>query len=109
MLPRQGMGVLASILLGLTLLACTPWLEDFLSSATDRATQEDVRQRLGQPSLKAPLEGGGEIWAYHMTYASYAGGAGKTSCFEYRLTFDKLKVLRQWDAHACGAKQAEER
>jgi len=95
--------------LTMLLLACTPWLEGFLSSATDRATQEDVRQRLGQPTLKSQLPEGGELWAYHMTYASYAGGAGKTSCFEYQLVFDKQKVLRQWNAQACEAKQPREK
>nr|MBI3613918.1 hypothetical protein [Nitrospirota bacterium] len=108
MRTRQRMGLLVSALLGVLLLACTPWLEDFLSSATDRATQEDIRQRLGQPTVKTPLNGGGELWGYHMTYASYAGGAGKTSCFEYRLTFDKQKVLRQWESRACEAKRSGE-
>lgn len=109
MVSRRGMRALVSVLLGAFLLACTPWLEEFLSSATDRATQEDIRQRLGQPTLQTRRDGGEEIWAYHMTYASYAGGAGKTNCFEYRLTFDKQKVLRQWESRACEAKRAVER
>lgn len=108
-MTRRGWGLCLAILMGLHLFACTPWLEDFLSSATDRATEEDVRQRLGQPTVKTPLEGGGELWAYRMTYASYAGGAGRTSCFEYRLTFDRQKVLRQWDSHACDGAQAGEK
>lgn len=87
--------------LALLLLSCTPWLDEFLTTATDRATQQDMLQQLGPPTHKKPLDDGGEVWSYHMTYASYAGGAGTSSCFRYVLTFDKQKILRKWDAKGC--------
>lgn len=94
-------GLIAGGTLALLLVACTPWLDEFLTTATDQATQNDVKQRLGPPTSVMAGEDGGEVWSYHMTYASYAGGAGKSNCIQYVLTFDKQKVLRKWDERAC--------
>ncbi|MBI3604214.1 MAG: hypothetical protein HY205_07170 [Nitrospirae bacterium] len=88
-------------MLALLLLACTPWLDEFLTTATDRATQQEVLQQLGSPTQKKLLDGGGEVWSYHMAHASYAGGTGTSSCFQYVLTFDKQKILRKWNAKGC--------
>lgn len=84
------------------LLACAPWLDEFLDAAAEqKATQDEVRQRLGKPSTVSAGREGGEEWTYRMFHASYAGSAGKNSCFEYRLHFDKQKTLQKWEREPC--------
>ena len=72
----------------------------YLKSAADRATQEDVRKNLGQPSLTDSNPAGEAVWVYEV-YEQEAGSqqswaAYGSWCDEYVLTFDKRGVLRQW-------------
>lgn len=72
----------------------------YLKSAQDRATQEDVRQNLGQPTFTASTPAGEPIWVYDV-YLQEPGSqqswaAYGTWCDEYVLTFDGHGVLRQW-------------
>jgi hypothetical protein len=85
----------------LLLISCTPALDRWLTDATDQATQADVQYGLGEPSDKMAVDGGGEIWSYRMSHASYAGAAGSNSCFKYLLTFDDQKTLRKWEVQRC--------
>lgn len=98
---KSRLGLMGAVACAFFLVSCTPWLDEFLTAATDRATQQDVLQQLGPPTHKKLTDDGGEIWSYHMTHASYAGGAGRSSCFQYVLTFDKQKILRKWDTKRC--------
>nr|MBI3612258.1 hypothetical protein [Nitrospirota bacterium] len=91
--------------LGLALLGagCT-YLEGketvYLESAKDRATQEDVRKRMGEPKIKASTPAGEPIWVYQVMWQDPSNqnswGAPGTWCDEYVLTFDKQGVLRNW-------------
>jgi hypothetical protein len=85
----------------LVLVSCMPALDRWLTDATDRATQEDITQGLGEPTQKTQLDGK-EVWSYRMTHVSYAGSAGSNSCFQYLLTFDAQKILRKWEVQRCG-------
>lgn len=76
----------------------------YLKSAQDRATQEEVRQRLGPPRSTESGQGRESVWIYEVrelepgsqnTWASIGSW-----CDEYRLTFDQSGVLRQWTHHS---------
>jgi hypothetical protein len=70
----------------------------FLSHAQDRATQEEVQQRLGSPKLTKIASSGEPVWVYQI-YDWQPGNrmtAPGTWCDEYILTFDHERVLRRW-------------
>jgi hypothetical protein len=72
----------------------------YLHGAQDRATQEEVRQHLGNPHLTSTSKDGDPIWVYQV-YLQDPGtqnvwGTPGTWCDEYVLTFDKQGVLRRW-------------
>ncbi len=70
----------------------------YLRTAQDRATQEEVRQRLGPPTLTAATQTGGALWVYQIR--TQQPGNRTTApgmwCDEYVLTFDEQAVLRRW-------------
>ncbi|WP_447973993.1 hypothetical protein [Nitrospira sp. Kam-Ns4a] len=72
----------------------------YLQSAEGRATQEEVRQRLGVPRLVATTKAGESVWVYEV-YAIEPGGQNTwmttgSWCDEYVLTFDGRGILRAW-------------
>jgi hypothetical protein len=70
----------------------------YLQSAQDRATQEDVKQRLGPPALTAANESGEAVWVYRVR-AEEPGNRWTSPglwCDEYVLMFDRQAVLRRW-------------
>jgi hypothetical protein len=72
----------------------------YLESAQDRATQEDISRKMGQPKYKATTATGLPIWVYQI-YTEEPGAQNKwgtsgTWCDEYVLTFDKQGILRNW-------------
>ncbi len=70
----------------------------YLESAQDRATQEDVRQRLGAPTKALTSQAGEPVWVYHIRVEDPGTRWSWTGmwCDEYVLTFDKQAVLRHW-------------
>jgi hypothetical protein len=70
----------------------------FLSRAQDRATQEEVQQRLGLPTLTKAAPSGESTWVYRIF--DWQPGNRVTApgswCDEYILTFDDQHILRQW-------------
>jgi outer membrane protein assembly factor BamE (lipoprotein component of BamABCDE complex) len=72
----------------------------YLQSAENRATQEEVRQRLGRPQLVVPTNTGESVWVYEvrdLEPGSQSTWSTKGSwCDEYVLTFDTDGVLRAW-------------
>ena len=88
------------VLLGTSCAAFVPKETHYLESAQNRATQDEVRQRLGAPHLTATGGAGESIWVYQI-YTEDPGpnnpwGTAGTWCDEYVLTFDKGGILRQW-------------
>jgi hypothetical protein len=71
----------------------------FLSHGQDHATQEEVRQRFGPPTLTKTAPSGEPVWVYQI-YDWQPGDnrvtAPGTLCNEYRLMFDDQRVLRRW-------------
>ena len=81
----------------------------YLFSATDRATQEEVRQHLGQPLRVSPNKTGGAVWAYRVRERVEGGNNAWTMvgvwwCDNYVLTFDAQGILRHWthESEICG-------
>ena len=85
----------------LALMGCAALEEKearFLRGAHNRATQEEIRQRLGLPTLVKTFPSGQSMWVYQM-YDWQPGNrvtASGTWCDEYILTFDEHAVLRHW-------------
>lgn len=94
------------MLLGSLLLvgaACTVFVPKetiYLHSARDRATQEEVREKMGPPLMTATSKRGEPIWVYDVyftdTTAQNSWGSPGTWCDEYVLTFDKKGILRSY-------------
>ena len=73
----------------------------YLFSATDRATQEEVRQHLGQPLRVTSNKTGEAVWTYHIREFVQGGSnvydmTGNWWCDGYVLTFDVSGILRDW-------------
>jgi hypothetical protein len=73
----------------------------YLKSAQDRATQQEIRDRLGPPLWIVPRSAGETTWVYQMTQREKGGNnildiVGYW-CDEYVLTFDQSGVLRHWE------------
>jgi len=70
----------------------------FLRSAQDRATQEEVRQRLGPPQFTTPTQSDESVWVYQVRQQQPGSriNAPGLWCDEYVLTFDSQAVLRRW-------------
>jgi hypothetical protein len=93
----------ALVLLTLFLAACslvTPKESQYLKSAQDRATQEEVRQQLGTPRSATATQAGEAVWVYEIREIE-AGSQNTWAtagswCDEYVLRFDSQQILRQW-------------
>jgi hypothetical protein len=73
----------------------------YLKSAQGRATQQEVRDRLGPPLWIVPGNAGDMTWVYQITQREKGGNnildiVGYW-CDEYVLTFDQSGVLRHWE------------
>ena len=70
----------------------------YLRSAEDRATQEEVKARLGRPAMIKAASAGESMWVYQIREEQ--SGSRMTApgmwCDEYVLTFDSQGVLRRW-------------
>jgi len=72
----------------------------YLELAQDRATQDEVRQKLGQPKYTAATPTGEPVLVYQFMWQDPSNqnswGAPGTWCDEYVLTFDQKSILRNW-------------
>ncbi|MGQ0810762.1 MAG: hypothetical protein ACT4OO_05995 [Nitrospiraceae bacterium] len=91
------------ILMPSLLIGCSVFVPEesrYLRTAADQATQDQVRQRLGQPATTSFSQGGQSVWVYEVRQlepgSQSSWSAAGSWCDEYALTFDKGGVLRQW-------------
>jgi len=88
------------VILTLTICGCVFFETNerrFLSHGQGHATQEEVRQRFGPPTLTKTAPSGEPVWVYQ-SYDWQPGSrvtAPGTWCNEYRLMFDDQRVLRR--------------
>lgn len=92
----------AFIALLLTEASCALFISTetrFLKSAEHRASQDAVRQELGQP-VQTLSVGGESVWVYHVfdlePGAQSTWSATGSWCDEYVLFFDRDGILRRW-------------
>jgi hypothetical protein len=73
---------------------------EYLQGASGKATQAEVRQRLGAPRSTAAAPDGGSTWVYEIRElepgAQNSWAATGSWCDQYTLTFDGAGVLRRW-------------
>ena len=81
----------------------------YLLSAKDRATQREVRQHLGQPSMVTSTKAGEALWTYHIQEFVQGGNSvwdmtGDWWCDDYTLIFNTQGILRHWThtSQKCG-------
>lgn len=88
------------LLMGIGCEVLVPKETLYLQTARDRATQEEVRQRLGPPHLVASTRAGDPVWVYDVLQiepgSQQTWSSTGSRCDEYVLTFDKGGVLRHW-------------
>ncbi len=88
------------VLLGASCSVLIPKETRYLESAQDRATQEEVRKKLGQPKYTAATPTGEPVLVYQFMWQDPSNqnswGAPGTWCDEYVLTFDRQDILRNW-------------
>jgi hypothetical protein len=88
------------ILTGMGCALLVPQETRYLQSAQDRATQDEIRQRLGEPRHTASIPEGGTVWIYEVL--DLEPGSQSTwsttgsRCDEYTLIFDTHGILRHW-------------
>lgn len=94
-------GILAAA--ALVAAGCTVFVPKetlYLESAQDRATQDEVRRKLGAPKFTATTAAGDPVWVYQVywqdTTSQNSWGAPGTWCDEYVLTFNRKGILRNW-------------
>ncbi|WP_447598736.1 hypothetical protein [Nitrospira sp. Nam80] len=72
----------------------------YLRSAMNQATQEQVRQHLGQPHLMSMTNTGEPVWIYEVRDIEPMSQSSWSTlgswCDEYTLRFDKEGILRDW-------------
>jgi hypothetical protein len=88
----------------LTVTGCAlfePKETQYLKSAQDVATQQEVRENLGPPKRTTTTAAGETQWVYEVRQlepgSQNTWAAVGSWCDEYFLTFDRGGVLRKWD------------
>lgn len=99
---RLGLGIVA-----LSLAACLPAQWEYLGRATGQATQQEVKEKLGEPHQAKALPDQTQVWTYRYQATTWFSGwrgddMGKSPCTEYVLTFDAKQVLSYWTRKPCG-------
>jgi hypothetical protein len=77
--------------------AAPTWQPDYLTTVVNRATQENILRRFGEPDLVRESGDGSVAWTYryyHLKIVSFA-------CDEYVLSFDRTRTLREWRQQDC--------
>ncbi len=108
----------------LVVVGCAPWRDRYFDGGVGELTQDDIKEKLGKPhQVKDPLLSDETVWKYRfalteseldpwgiktlgLTAKEAMGSAGtgpkqKIYCYVYILSFDKEKVLRQWERVLC--------
>jgi len=72
----------------------------YLTSAKDHAVQEEVRRQLGDPRTVSSAQDGSIVWVYEVRDIEPMSQSSWSTlgswCDEYRISFDRDGVLRNW-------------
>jgi hypothetical protein len=97
----QGRFIIGGLILGwVGCSVISPPQSRYLQTARDRAGQEEVRERLGEPLRVTAMPAGQSEWTYEV-YEIEPGSQNTWStagswCDQYILRFDDAGVLRTW-------------
>lgn len=104
-LPTSGwaFAVIASLILSLA--ACMPSQYEYLGQANGHATQEEIKDRLGEPFQTKTLSDQTQVWTYRYEVNSFPGIRGDmrggAPCMDYILRFDSKQILNYWTRQPC--------
>ncbi len=87
------------VCLSVLVISCRSWSIQHLDEDTGRATQDEIRKKLGPPLEERTLSTGESIWHYRIE--KYSTVSRATLCSIYDLTFDAQRVLQQWKNEDC--------
>ncbi|MFM8551810.1 MAG: hypothetical protein ACKOCD_05760 [Nitrospiraceae bacterium] len=92
--------------LALALGACLPSQWEYLGRANGQATQDEVKQQLGEPHDIKTLADQTQAWTYRYEGQSSFPGVrgdmrGGAPCIDYILRFDSKQVLNYWTRQPC--------
>jgi hypothetical protein len=79
------------------MVACSQSREEYLRSAINTATRDDIVQRFGPADETQVFPNGDFAWVYRVKKS----GDPPDDCEAYRLTFDAGKRLRRWESEHC--------
>lgn len=103
--PARGWAVAAIAGLTFSLAACLPSQYEYLGKANGHATQEEVKDRLGEPFQTKTLADQTQVWTYRYEVNSFPGIRGDmrggAPCMDYILRFDSKQVLNYWTRQPC--------
>jgi hypothetical protein len=106
---RRITNVVFGIGMMLVFTGCLPSQWEYLVENNGRATQEDIKDRFGDPyqvkDIK-DLDEQGTMWTYRYEVKSSPIGRrgdmiGGAPCIEYVLTFNDQKILANWTRQPC--------
>lgn len=96
----SGLGIVALVLAG-----CLPSQWEYLGQANGHATQEEVKERLGDPRQTKTLPDQTQVWTYRYEVSSFPGRRGDmrggAPCIDYVLTFNSKNILTYWTRQPC--------
>ena len=76
----------------------------YLRTATNEATQDQVRFNLGEPKVIKTTQSGDPVWVYEVRDIEPKSQSTWSTlcswCDEYTLRFDTTGVLRDWSHHS---------
>ncbi len=96
-----------AVIAGLTvsLAACMPSQYEYLGRANGHATQEEIKDRLGEPFQTNTLADQTQVWTYRYEVNSFPGLRGDmrggAPCMDYILRFDSKQSLNYWTRQPC--------
>jgi hypothetical protein len=109
----QGGLPIGTLSLALAFMGCALFLTketQYLLSAKNQATKDDVRRNLGEPKEVSSYQDGKTRWIYERQTAEQEGTNDSSvmfnvwRCDTYSLEFDENRILRDWfhSARRCG-------
>lgn len=104
--PVPGLLSFISILIAFAFWAsgcAVPPPSGYLGDQVEKASQDEILAKFGEPRSKEEHPDGGEVWTYRYVRSVVmgTGSMGKRLCTEYRLSFDEEGILREWEEQRC--------
>ena len=93
------MRLCALVCFSFLVVGCTSFTHQYLDEVTGKATQDEIRKKLGSPMEERALDTDDSVWHYRET--GFSATSSSNYCYGYDLTFDTQKVLQRWNHGYC--------